>query len=111
MGAENVGQSTLLRLDPAFTQTAARDSSQFPDALQPAFVNAQTAQGPVQGEVLAAAGPWRASGDWWTGSFWNRDEWDVELTDGGVYRIYCARAPTEDAAQSPESWFLEGMYD
>lgn len=52
-------------------------------------------------DVLAAAGPWRASGDWWTASPWNREEWDVELSDGGLYRVF--RASRE--------WFLEGVYD
>ncbi len=26
-----------------------------------------------------AAGPWRTSGDWWTTTVWNRDEWDIAL--------------------------------
>jgi protein ImuB len=52
-------------------------------------------------EVLASAGPWRASGDWWTASPWDREEWDLELSDGGLYRVF--RASRE--------WFLEGVYD
>ena len=34
---------------------------------------------------------------------WDRDEWDVSLTDGGVYRIY------RDRGQ--RSWFVEGVID
>ena len=34
---------------------------------------------------------------------WDRDEWDVALTDGGVYRIY------RDRGQ--RSWFVEGVID
>lgn len=52
-------------------------------------------------DVLASAGPWRASGDWWTASPWNREEWDVELSDGGLYRVF----------RSSREWFLEGVYD
>jgi protein ImuB len=55
----------------------------------------------IQGKVLNAAGPWRTSGDWWTSSTtWNRDEWDIALTNGSLYRIY--RDP---------HWFVEGAYD
>ncbi|MDP9147006.1 MAG: DNA polymerase Y family protein [Acidobacteriota bacterium] len=32
-----------------------------------------------RGEVLAASGPWRTSGDWWHEKPWDHDEWDVEL--------------------------------
>lgn len=33
----------------------------------------------VSGRVIAAAGPWRTSGDWWREEAWERDEWDVEI--------------------------------
>jgi protein ImuB len=56
------------------------------------------------GEVVAAAGPWRASGDWWSPSPWSREEWDVELSNGGVYRVFLSLS-------SARAWFLEGMYD
>jgi protein ImuB len=64
---------------------------------QPGFV----AAGQIRGKVLDIAGPWRTSGDWWTASPWSRDEWDVALSDGGLYRLYC----------DPDGWFLEGSYD
>ena len=60
-----------------------------------------TASG-IHGRVLKAAGPWRTSGDWWTTTVWNRDEWDVALTNNALYRIF--REPTE-------RWFIEGSYD
>jgi protein ImuB len=34
---------------------------------------------------------------------WNRDEWDVALSDGAVYRIYRDR--------TSERWFVEGILD
>jgi len=58
-----------------------------------------TASG-IQGKVLNASGPWRTSGDWWTTTAWNRDEWDIALTNGSLYRIY--RDP---------HWHVEGSYD
>jgi protein ImuB len=64
---------------------------------QPSFVMAEG----VRGKVLDLAGPWRTSGDWWTADAWQRDEWDIALSDGALYRIYC----------EPAGWFVEGSYD
>ena len=68
------------------------------------------------GRIVACAGPWRSSGQWWllsspqplaSSSFgvrpWNHDEWDVALSDGGVYRIFRDRAH--------DRWFVEGIVD
>jgi protein ImuB len=55
----------------------------------------------VRGRVVDLAGPWRSSGDWWTPDPWSRDEWDIALSDGGLYRLYC----------DPAGWFVEGSYD
>ncbi len=52
--------------------------------------------------VLACAGPWHSSGDWWTDTKWNRQEWDVE-TKLGVSRVY------RDTLRG--QWFIEGRYD
>jgi protein ImuB len=57
----------------------------------------------VVGKVIEAAGPWRTSGDWWTETPWARDEWDVELNDGALYRIYC-ESKTKD-------WYVQAVYD
>ena len=85
--------------------------------------------GGVWGDVMAASGPWRTSGDWWTEDPWNQDEWDLEIefpvppaketnafshmargtqkTESararGVYRIVRERATGE--------WFVRGVYD
>ncbi len=77
-----------------------------------------------RGEVLAAAGPWRTSGDWWREDPWDHDEWDLEVRfpssaaknskagstgsgraaeERGRYRIYY------DALC--KSWFVRGIYD
>jgi protein ImuB len=54
------------------------------------------------GRVVKAAGPWRSSGEWWKGP-WNRDEWDVALTDASVYRVFFDR----DAGR----WFIDAVFD
>jgi protein ImuB len=55
------------------------------------------------GRVIACAGPWRTSGDWWAGTDWERQEWDVEIQNMGVSRVY------QDCFQG--RWFIEGSYD
>ncbi len=60
------------------------------------------AAGSIRGNVITYAGPWRSSGDWWMENPWNRDEWDVSLNDGALYRIY---------RNADASWFIEGTYD
>jgi protein ImuB len=42
------------------------------------------------GQVVIAAGPWRSSGQWWRAAdavAWDRDEWDVEIAGGVLYRL------------------------
>jgi protein ImuB len=57
------------------------------------------------GHVIDRAGPWRTSGRWWTGgrANWDRDEWDVELSGGGCYRLVRDRANG--------NWAIEGEID
>ena len=70
------------------------------------------------GRVHVAAGPWRTSGEWWKTAVvgaraqpgaspgragWNRDEWDVALSDGGLYRIF------ED--RDTGRWFVGAVVD
>ena len=67
------------------------------------------------GRIVASAGPWRGSGHWWemveslqqpssrTLRAWDRDEWDVAISDGGMYRIFQDRPSNR--------WFVEGIVD
>lgn len=59
------------------------------------------------GRVVHAAGPWRTSGAWWESRKWDRDEWDVALTDGVTYRVFYERLPAEAKVE----WFVEGVVD
>jgi protein ImuB len=71
-------------------------------------------QGFSSGAILQSAGPWRTSGNWWDtpgprqksdpkSEAWDRDEWDVAMTDGTVYRLVVEREVGQ--------WFLEGVID
>jgi protein ImuB len=62
------------------------------------------------GSVLRAMGPWKTSGDWWLEGAgeagragWDRDEWDVALSDGASYRVFLDR-PTG-------GWFIDAILD
>jgi hypothetical protein len=57
------------------------------------------------GHIVQAAGPWRWSGAWWDveRTPWDRDEWDVELADGGLCRLFHDRRTSV--------WFLDGIFD
>ena len=78
-------------------------------------------RGLTGGIVERYAGPWRSSGGWWidgaqpnvvrerpaarrvTTGGWDRDEWDVTLSDGATYRVYRER--------DTDAWFIEGVVD
>jgi protein ImuB len=68
---------------------------------QPVHVQAEGSGASLRGHVVSSAGPWRTSGDWWTHDPWARDEWDVALSDGALYRIYSEQG----------RWFVGGSYD
>lgn len=53
--------------------------------------------------VVALAGPWRVSGEWWDADAWSRDEWDVALADGRLCRL------AHD--HLTHTWLLDAIYD
>lgn len=62
--------------------------------------------------VLDVAGPWRADEAWWDDALGNdasaslcRDEFDVLLEDGALYRI------ARDTIRDSERWTIRGTYD
>ena len=73
------------------------------------------------GRIEKCAGPWRTSGEWWNtepdgpggpggpgkpggeNTPWDRDEWDVTVSDGATYRLFRER----DA----NAWFIDGVLD
>ncbi len=57
--------------------------------------------GQVKGPITQQRGPWLLSGEWWHEASWAFKEWDVQLEDGGVYRI---------AEVEGNQWILVGAY-
>jgi protein ImuB len=57
----------------------------------------------LKSRVIACAGPWRSSGDWWKQDPWDHSEWDIAVTGGALYRI------SEDLRRG--RWYLQGNYD
>ena len=70
----------------------------------------------ISGSIKVASGPWSLEEGWWLADSRSgapadpeqaaatfRDYWDVELSDGALYRIYRDRAAN--------SWFADGIYD
>ena len=53
----------------------------------------------IRGRVLQSAGPWRLEGNWWAEEVLRRDYYQVELSDGGIYRLYVDRS----------RWFVDAI--
>jgi len=71
-------------------------------------------EGRVRGRVLWASGPWRTSGDWWTGRPWNCAAWDVELLvprARSVARAESVRCYRLCRDLTDGQWFVGGFYD
>jgi protein ImuB len=124
--SRNLGKSTRLSRNEKF-QRARKVASGF-RMLRPAIAASvevdeekpvRVSFSGMQGDVVAASGPWRSSGEWWQEDGWDQDEWDLAIEfgmcgikgeknagswpQGGVYRIYY------DVPR--RSWFVRGFYD
>lgn len=71
----------------------------FHDRHVPSFVRGVG----LGGRVVGAAGPWRVTAEWWAGTPAHRDYYDLELSDGGIYRCF------RDLRSA--AWFVDGVYD
>ena len=94
----------------------------------------------MRGDVIAASGPWRSSGEWWQEDGWDHDEWDLAIDFGkraepreqkfgriGLVAMNAsAHARTKVVEPSPwprhgvyrifydlprKNWFVRGFYD
>jgi protein ImuB len=55
----------------------------------------------ITGRIDKQRGPWKTSGNWWDPDRWEIQEWDVQVTDGGIYRL----------TFSAGNWAISGVYD
>ena len=55
----------------------------------------------IRGAIRDSLGPYRASGGWWESDQWAAEEWDIEMEQGGLYRL----------ARVGGGWRIEGGYD
>jgi protein ImuB len=76
-----------------------------PDRQRPLSVRtvAPDTQPSISGDIKVASGPWSMEEGWWSSDPADRDYWDVELSDGALYRIYRDR--------QSNAWFADGVYD
>ena len=69
------------------------------DRGEPAWVRAES----FGGRVVIASGPWRLDTAWWSDEPCRRDYYDIQLSDGGIYRLFAER--------THGGWFVDGVYD
>ena len=89
----------------------------------------------MRGEVIAASGPWRSSGDWWQEDAWQQEEWDLEIEFSASFPVgaqhRCAPSRQNPNSLDPQQfsscpqrglyriyydalrqgWFVRGEYD
>ena len=83
----------------------------------------------IRGRVVAASGPWRGSGDWWSEDAWQSDEWDIEIhfdapspsrlpeqiqntgVQGGLQRGVYRGVYRLFYDLTRQEWFVRGAYD
>jgi protein ImuB len=81
----------------------------------------------MRGDVIAASGPWRSSGEWWQEDGWDFDEWDLAIDFGKraeprekkpddiVARMHTvtnasARVGAKTKIPDPSPWPRHGVY-
>jgi protein ImuB len=81
----------------------------------------------MRGDVIAASGPWRSSGEWWQEDGWDHDEWDLAIDFGKraelrekkpddiVARMHAvanvnARSGAKTKIAEPSPWPRHGVY-
>ncbi|MCD4749954.1 MAG: DNA polymerase Y family protein [Thermoanaerobaculales bacterium] len=110
-GPSTVGAGPCARPSQVNNVERAREPVHLPPSPPHSFVSQRPvsvasengAEPHIQGLVHVAAGPWSLEEGWWKEEPIAREYWDVELSGGGLYRIY------RDCASG--DWFGDGVYD
>lgn len=100
VGEANVGHPEL---SDSYRPGIGRPACFWPPLALRRFRPAQEMTKAFAKRIVRRSGPWRTSGEWWRPDSWDRDEWDVALRDGSLYRVYRERGSRQ--------WFVEGEYD
>src|SRR5207244_2309623 len=56
----------------------------------------------IEGSVRICSGPWRIEEGWWRDAPSQREYWDVELWEGGIYRLY--------QSASSKEWMVDARF-
>ncbi len=86
-----MARAALRRFRPGRAASVLREKN------RPVYLRTPERKGPA----TAQRGPYRASGHWWDGREWKREEWDVQMPDGAILRCH----------ENGESWEVDGIYD
>jgi len=97
------GLLTVRVLRPPIPLEVLSDAQATPREVLSVLREGSAKQPQVQGRIKVASGPWSLEEQWWSKDGVERDYWDIELTDGGLYRIFRQPATGE--------WFADGIYD
>lgn len=57
----------------------------------------------TRARIIALAGPWKSSGEWWSLHGWSREEWDIAVTTPELMLLKLVK--------EGGTWIVEGSYD
>jgi protein ImuB len=83
--------AALRRFRPAVSASVLQDED------KPAHVSSAARSG----KIIAQRGPYLLSGNWWDEKSWQRAEWDLQLDNGELVRVY----------ERDSVWKIDGVYD
>lgn len=84
-------RAALRRFRPALTASVLLEEN------RPVYVRSPD----INGSAVEQSGPYFASGNWWDEKEWRRQEWDLNLAEGGILRCH----------ENGAGWQVDGIYD